>query len=486
MSNQVAHTHQLVHFMRILVEAIAVYPVLVLLDGYWLHTEQPWMWSLLILSCIGIGSGWHSIANDNRKAQIGSVVIWIVYVLLAVMSLYMLLQHSQTSASWIVASVLALGGLLRGRMLLRGSWDTLFPVRIQLIALGVTWVVYIAAGRSDGLHDVRGSLYAAGAWMLFSLLFRFGAQQIDYISLDEGFSLAALRAVVSRSRRWIWLAVVIIAIIGGSNQISAWLWSVWQSLLGMLTPASVPSPQSVQPNDILPSQEPLLLPESEDNSMNPFWIQKIAQIAMLLAVSAFASWLGWLLFRMIRKYAPRLYRWLLALWEPIAYTDHGQSGDAYTDEVEPISPAHQKEKRRLFANRRPPDDPSARIRYHYRELLRLAQRKGLHVPPSATPLEVGRQLEHAARDEHGVSRLDRTTAYDHSDHQHSDRQQRPSPVDHTNQEHAATSYANSASSNASTTIGKLIALYNRSRYGGQSVSMQEVEEWEQHNKQTRQ
>lgn len=480
MSNQLSPTYLLVHLMRILVEAIAVYPILVLLDGYWLHTGQPWMWSLLLLGCAGIGSGWISARNENQQSRISSIVIWIIYALLTAGSLYRLLAYHGTTLHWIVAIVLMICGVLRGRMLVRGSWDTLFPIRIQLIALGLTWVVYIAAGRSEGLYDVRGTLYAAGACMLFSLLFRFGAQQIDYISLDEGFSLAALRAVVSRSRRWIWLAVVIIALIGGSNQISAWLWSVWQSMLRMLTPASVPPPQTLQPNYTPPPQEPLLLPQSEDHSMNPFWIQKIAQIAMLLAGSAFVGWLGWLLFRMIRKYAPRLYRWLLALWEPMNHNHQASSGDAYTDELESIEPTPNNPKRRLFANRRLPDDPAARIRYHYRELLRRAKRKGLLIAPSATPLEVGRQLEPTARTEQETGIPDSTTEYDHD---RSDQQQSVSTHSNHTENRALSHGTSSAASHSSTPIRQLIALYNRARYGEKPVAMEEVEEWEQQNKQ---
>ncbi|MEW4368790.1 hypothetical protein [Paenibacillus kandeliae] len=481
MPNQLSPTYLIIHFMRILVEAIAIYPILVLLDGYWLHTGQPWMWSLLLLSCAGIGSGWNGTGNENQQSRIGSVTIWFIYVLLAAGSLYMLLQYNGTTLHWIVSIILMVGGLLRGRMLMTGSWDMLFPIRIQLIALGLTWVVYIAAGRSEGLYDVRGTLYAAGACMLFSLLFRFGAQQIDYISLDEGFSLAALRAVISRSRRWIWLAVVIIALIGGSNQISAWLWSVWQSLLGMLTPASVPPPQTVQPNYTPPPQEPLFLPQSEDHSMNPFWIQKIAQIAMLLAGSAFVGWLGWLLFRLIRKYAPRLYRWLLALWEPMDHNHSAQSADAYIDELEAIQPTHNKQKRRLFANRRLPDDPAARIRYHYRELLRRAQRKGVQVAPSATPLEVGRQLEPTARTEQGTGIPDRIAKYEYD---RSDQQQSIStPSNHTENKALSHGTSSASSSPSATSIRQLIALYNRARYDEKPVAMQEVEEWEQQNKQ---
>ncbi|ANF96157.1 DUF4129 domain-containing protein [Paenibacillus bovis] len=437
----------IVHMLTILA---ALYPLILLLDVYWLGTRYPAGWLLIILSMSSLGMVLRTagIARQSGWKWIMGLLFCGITATAAFGWLYM-----QTGGVLLLftALVLGLAGAICGIALAAGQWDRIFPLKWQLILLGITWIAYVAAGRSGALDEIRGSIYAAGAITIFAVLFRLGSQQIGSIAFEEGFSLAALRAVVRRSRSWIWLIVVLIAIIGGSNQLSAALRRLWYYLMQLLTPDA--PPQLSQPTTMVnPPVPPLIdLPQSDTETMNPLILEKIAQIAMLLATAAFAGCLGWLLYRLIRKYAPRLSRWLASLWGS-ALSEDSAEPRGYTDHTEKIQKPHAA---RLRWNRRSdpiPADPSGRVRYHYRQLVRHSRQKGINITSADTPAAVARKLS------------------DLSNHNNLEEQ---------------SGRISSADPAGKAGVHRLIDWYNAVRYGNHPVNQEELLQWEQQQKKSK-
>ncbi|WPP40242.1 DUF4129 domain-containing protein [Paenibacillus hunanensis] len=432
--------------LHIAMELAAIYPLIVLLDAYLLQNGLPWNWILLLLGIAGIGTLLRPAVRLNVWTN---SILLIVYAVLILVGCYRIAATQPAVITWIAAVILGVVALLRGVMIARSDRDRLFPIRAQLIALGLTWIIYIAAGSSSSIHDVRGSLYAAGAFTLFTLLFRFTTQQIDYISLDEGFSFASLRAVIQRTRRWTWLAIVLIAILGASDQLTIWLERAWQALLSMLNNQTAPPPSMSTETYTPPPMEPLQLPETSNTGGDPFWVEKLAQLIVLLALCAFIGWIGYVVIRLIRRYAPKLYRWLLSLWEPQQLQEQEVHVDTYTDEVQKLA-ERSDQPRRLFQRNRKPAQLDERVRYYYRQLLNRADKRGIPIAVSATPEHVGRQLapeEYRQATTTGINRA-------------------ASAIE----EHESIPGAGTK---------ELIALYNRVRYDGAPVEEQELARWEQ-------
>ncbi len=437
--------------IHIAIELAAIYPLIVLLDAYVLRNGMPWNWLPLLFGLAGIGT---LLRPAVRLKALTNGLLLGVYAVLIIIAGYSIAVAQPATVTWITALVLGILTLLRGMMIARSDSDRLFPVRWQLVALGLTWMIYIAAGSSPSIHNVRGSLYAAGAFTLFTLLFRFATQQIDYISLDEGFSFASLRAVMQRTRRWTWLVIVLIAILGASDQLMIWLERAWRAFLAWIGKQTTPPPSTPTDTYTPPPLESLQLPESSNTGSDPFWVEKLAQLIVLLALCAFIGWLGYMIIRLLRRYAPKLYRWLLSLWEPQQLQADAAQADTYTDEVQKLaeSSAHP---RRLFQRIRKPVRPDERVRYYYRQLLSRANKRGITIAASATPEYVGRQL---APEEYAQ-------ALAASQHSHSFTPGQNEP--------AATSGA------ATSGTRELIRLYNRVRYDGEPVDEQELARWEQ-------
>ncbi|WP_322903249.1 DUF4129 domain-containing protein [Paenibacillus campi] len=430
--------------IHIVMELAAIYPLLVLLDAYVLRTGMSWNWVLLLFGSAGIGT---LLRPMQRLNGLVTGISFAMYAVLVSVALYGILAASSIVTIWLAVSVLAVSALLRGIMIARGNMERLFPIRWQLVALGLTWIVYIVAGSSSSIDDGRASLYVAGAFTLFALLFRFAGQQIEYISLDEGFSFASLRAVIQRTRRWTWLVVVLIAILGASDQLSLWLEQAWKAVVAWLSNTSAPPPALPTDTYTPPPLEPLQLPEASSSTTDPFWIEKIAQLIVLLAVCAFIGWLGLVIIRLLRRYAPKLYRWLLSLWEPQQLRQEVVATVAYTDEVQQLNePA--RHTRRWFARTYKPSQPDERVRYYYRQLLSRASKQGITIAASATPERVGRQL---------------------------------APEQYANRSTLVMDESARQTRIADTTAGtkELIELYNRVRYDGQPVAEQELAQWEQ-------
>ncbi|WP_458119612.1 DUF4129 domain-containing protein [Paenibacillus sp. Z6-24] len=450
--------HRLVwHAIHIIAGMAAVYPLILLLDVYGLRTQQPAGWLLILLSMAGLGTLLRT-AGQARASGWKWIISLVIYMMLTAAALVWLYSESGGMPLLITAVVLGAAAMLYGIVLAEGQWDRVFPLKWQMILLGVTWIAYVAAGHAGGLDEVRGSIYAAGAISIFSILFRLGSQQIGSIAFEEGFSLAALRAVIRRSRSWTWLVVILIAIIGGSSQLSAALRWLWHRLVQLLS--SDVKPQLSQPTEPVnpPMLPPMDLPESDSSSLNPLILERIAQIVMLLALAAFAGWLGWMLYRLIRKYAPRLSRWLASLWggvlaedaaEPKGYTDH-------TEKIQkPLSP-----RRRWNRRSEPiPSDPSGRVRYHYRQLLNNARKKGITVNVADTPTDIARRLspsvESSVSDQHRLQGIQT--------------------------EQIRTSNIQTQQIRLSS-VQRLIDWYNDVRYGNHSVSEEELQQWEQQQK----
>ncbi|MFD1886131.1 DUF4129 domain-containing protein [Paenibacillus wenxiniae] len=432
--------------IHIAIELAAIYPLIVLLDAYGLHNGMPWIGLLLLLGIAGIGTLLRPTVRLNRLTN---GLLFCMYAVLIVIAYYSIAAAQPAAATWIAAIILSVLALLRGMMISRSHSDRLFPIRWQLVALGLTWMVYIAAGSSSAIHDVRGSLYAAGAFTLFTLLFRFATQQIDYISLDEGFSFASLRAVIQRTRRWTWLVIVLIAILGASDQLTIWLEQAWRAFLAWIGNGIVPPPSMPTDTYTPPPMEPLQLPDSGNTGGDPFWVEKLAQLIVLLALCAFIGWLGYMMIRLLRRYAPKLYRWLLSLWEPQQLQAQSAQTDTYTDEVQKLTEPSGA-PRRPFQRIKKPGRTDERVRYYYRQLLSRAGKRGIAIAVSATPEHVGHQLapEEYAQDRAASAQDNGSTAAQHE------------PV-------------------ATSGTRELITLYNRVRYNGEPVDEQELARWEQ-------
>ncbi len=438
--------------IHILMELAAIYPLLVLLDAYLLQTDMPWSWVMLLLGFAGIGT---LLRPAVRLYALTNGTLIVLFAILTGIACYSISTAPSTIITWIAVALFGVLALLRGIAIARSDWDRIFPIRWQLIALALTWIIYIVAGNSNSIHDVRGSLYIAGAFTLFALLFRFAAQQIDYISLDEGFSFASLRAVIQRTRRWTWLVIVLIVILGASDQITSWLEQAWSALIAWLSPSAAPPPTILTNMSNPPPMEAMPLPEpNETTMMNPFWIEKAAQLITILAVATVISLVGVVIVRLLRRYAPKLYRWLLSLWEPQSLEEDKETVDAYTDEIERLQETPKPARRFLQRNRKPAE-VDERVRYYYRQLISRADKKGITLAASATPERVGRQL---APQEYAESTQDTSTFTTGN---------------------LSSLHGSRGNSPDSAGIRELINLYNRVRYEGQPVDEPELAQWEQ-------
>ncbi|WP_046225455.1 DUF4129 domain-containing protein [Paenibacillus dauci] len=438
------------NMVQMLIILAAIYPLIILLDAYWLGTRYAAGWLLIMLSMGGLGTILRT-AGTARESGWKWITGLLFYVVLAGLALGWLYIQTSSIALLVMALVLGVAGMIYGIALATGQWEKVFPLKWQLILLGITWIAYLAAGRNEGMDEIRGSIYAAGAISIFAILFRLGSQQIDSIAFEEGFSLAALRAVVRRSRSWIWLIVVLIAIIGGSSQLSTALRWLWHRLMQMLTPHE--PPRMSEPANVVnpPMLPPMDLPKTDTDGMNPFILEKIAQIAMLLAITAFAGLIGWMVYRLIRKYAPRLYRWLTSLWGgPLSEDSTEPKG--YTDHMEKMEKSHPSRLRWNRHGESIPSDAPGRVRYHYRQLVRRARKKGIAITAADTPADIAYKLSNSPN-------------YEQSDRQ-------PERSDHIDQ-------------TGRVGIQRLIGWYNDVRYGNHSVSEEDLEQWEQQQKKSK-
>ncbi|ODP28867.1 hypothetical protein PTI45_01843 [Paenibacillus nuruki] len=417
-----------------LAEVAACFPILVLLDGYLFHTDQPVLWALWLLCAGGLGITLR-IAVRRFAVQWKTISWSVVWIIIGALVCWMILNHVSWTSIWIASISLLVVGLFRGNMLVMGDWDRLFPLTLQLILLIVAWIFYVITGSSGDLSSAHFSIYIAGMIHLFAILMRCGARQINYSVWEDGFPIAALQLVIRRSRRWTWILIGVIAIIGGSTQLSMMLSWLWQKILSLFqsNETVIPS-QMIEPMNPPPLLPPMDLPEQSPSILDPAWIERIAQIIMIAALAAFMIGVGLFIYRLIRKYGPPLWRWLLRILgiESAIPLPAEEPSVGYVDQTEKI---HSKPSPfRIPLKRKVPDDPAERVRYHYEKLIRRGLKHGLDQHQGDTPTILGRKMIHLNKKETSM-----------------DSEQR---------------------------ISVLIRWYNQIRYGAKSIDAEELKVWE--------
>lgn len=415
-------------------EVAACYPIIVLLDAYLFHTHLPVLWACLLLCAGGLGITMR-IAGRRSIAKWKLSIWFLIWIGIGAALFGSLVHQTSLELIWIASLCIVLLGIFRGHMLVIGDWDTLFPLTLQFILLAVAWIFYVITGSEGKLNPAHFSIYSAGAITLFSILIRCGSRQIHHSVWEDGFPLAPLRAVIRRSRRWTWILIGVIAVIGGSGQLSiilSWLWQVIQSLF-QPDEAAISSQMNerINPPPLLP---PMDLPEQSPSILNAAWIERIAQIVMIAAITAFVIVVSIVVYRLMCKYGPPLWRWLLRILgieHNISLPVEEQSA-GYIDQTEKINP-RSSYKRRTF-KKKIPDDATERVRYYYAQLIRRGIKQGLDQHQGDTPNTLGNKLID----------LNKKTS----------------------------------STVSNQRISILINWYNQIRYGSKTVDSQELQSWE--------
>lgn len=375
-----------------LAEVAACYPIIVLLDAYLFHTDQPVLWALWLLCAGGLGITLR-IASRSSSAK-WKIISWsIVWIVVGAIILWTMIQQVGLSSIWIASICMMVIGLFRGNMLVMGDWDQLFPLTLQLVLLIVAWIFYVITGSEGDLSSTHFSIYLAGMIHLFAILMRCGSRQISYSVWEDGFPLAALQLVIRRSRRWTWILIGLIAIIGGSTQLSVILSWLWQKILSLFQNNEPTMPnQMIEPMIPPPLLPPMDLPEQSPSILNPEWIERIAQIIMIAALAAFVIGVGLFLYRLLRKYGPPLWRWLLRILgiESDIVVPVQEPSSGYIDQTEKIRPTSAPIG--MNFKKKVPDDPAERVRYHYERLIRRGIKRGLDQHKGDTPNTLGRKM----------------------------------------------------------------------------------------------
>lgn len=417
-----------------LAEVAACFPIIVLLDAYLFHTDQPVLWALWLLCAGGLGITLR-IASRPYSVKWKTVSWSIVWIVIAACVFWMMVQQAGLSSIWIASLCIIIIGLFRGNMLVMGDWDQLFPLTLQLILLIVAWIFYVITGSEGDLSSAHFAIYMAGMIHLFAILMRCGSRQISYSVWEDGFPLAALQLVIRRSRRWTWILIGLIAVIGGSTQLSMILSWLWQKIVSLFQNNEVTVPnQMIEPNTPPPLLPPIELPEQSPSILNPAWIERIAQTIMIAALAAFVFGVGLFLYRLLRKYGPPLWRWLLRILgiESEIVMSVKEQSSGYIDQIEKIRPISSTLGKRY--NKKVPDDPAERVRYHYERLIQRGIKRGLDQHKGDTPNTLGRKIVHLNPKESPASSEQR--------------------------------------------IYILIDWYNQIRYGAKSVDTEELKDWE--------
>jgi len=417
-----------------LAEVAACFPILVLLDGYLFHTDQPVLWALWLLCAGGLGSTLR-IALRKSAVKWKTVGWFVIWISIGAVVFAMMLDHVHWESIWIASISLLVVGLFRGNMLVMGDWDRLFPLTLQLILLIVAWIFYVITGSAGDLSSAHFAIYIAGMIHLFAILMRCGSRQISYSVWEDGFPLAALQLVIRRSRRWTWILIGLIAIIGGSTQLSMMLSWLWQKILSLFqSNGTAVSDQMIEPMTPPPLLPPMDLPEQSPSILDPAWIERIAQIIMIAALTAFVIGVGLFVYRLIRKYGPPLWRWVLRILgiESELPLPAEEYASGYVDQTEKIR--SKPSPFSIHLKRKVPDDPAQRVRYHYEKLIRRGIKRGLDQHHGDTPSTL----------EHKINALNKKDSS-------LDSEQR---------------------------ISVLIRWYNQIRYGVKSIDAEELKVWE--------
>ncbi|MDO3408752.1 DUF4129 domain-containing protein [Saccharibacillus sp. CPCC 101409] len=292
------------------------------------------------------------------------------------------------AAAALLLLAVAVRGLLVGR---RQYWDNM-QLRVPLIGLGASLVVYVVAGRTAELAGYRGTLYIAAVLLLVLTLLLLNADKVRFAA---GEQTSALAGILTANRRLTWAVaalVVIAGIVGGPTGILGAIRDWWASIFsGSATGPPLPS-------DPLPSADYSQLGKLAGEAKEaPLWLKVVGYIFLILFYAAAAAGVLWLLYRIFGRWLPSGIRNLirriaaqLGLMRTLRAS--GDPSD-YTDKAEKLSAKETGNRRRLFGfGRREPAYSGSDPRLRYRSVVLQAARKGFPLRASRTPFETGAEL----------------------------------------------------------------------------------------------
>ncbi|WP_438434755.1 DUF4129 domain-containing protein [Gorillibacterium sp. sgz500922] len=292
---------------------------------------------------------------------------------------------------------------LRGRRLAYSAREAYFQPTVAAVGLLGYFLLPLFLRLQPSLEPYRGFLSGAGAAALGLFFFRVSRMNLQSAGRQKDGRPAP--GVLWKNRLWALLLFGLVLLAGFMVPIGRFLGAGFRAaaagllrLYRWLLPAERQEPAPIAPGD--PQAMPAL-PEATEPRRWLLVAEKIVEYAVWIAL---AVALLFLLYQGAKR-LPRLLGRLKALLARLFGGGEREEAAAYRDERESL--LELSDTPRLLAGRmkewlgrrfRRKESWEAlagnreRVRYLYRQLLKRAEERGKRPSPSATPLEVGREL----------------------------------------------------------------------------------------------
>lgn len=409
---------------------------------YGLPAPLRWLWLASLPLLYAAGCAAQLALRPSRKLALYACALALAAAHAA------LLAQGGWAAYWIALPgwLLAYRGMRMGQM----PWSGLFPGSLAPIGLGLYLISALVLRFIPSFAPYAAGLTWLGAGALVLALFL-----VNHLNLEQETLSGRRKPVVASAVRWhnrllialLLLVAMFTALLQPLGQVVVWLKT---ALIGLLKLLLQPSEQSAEPvTQPPPSAPPPGLGEAGPPSPWWVWLEKAAMIAAAaFACALVLAALVWLA-RRLPGWLRRGWRWLTAR---LGQGGWREASDGYEDEVESLMIWDDWRDRFFHRSRRQADGyedaasgqaatNEARLRAVYRRWLSEAVRAGFRFRPASTPREIARELSEGSL---GDRRADRE--------------------------------ATAAPDVTSRSRMRLVQLYERVRYGGQSVTEAELRE----------
>ncbi|GAB6991127.1 hypothetical protein [Paenibacillus pini] len=368
-----------------LLEVAAVYPFVLLLSLYVLHTQPLILLVLLwIYHICGTLIGIRQVRGDRTRIAAVSLII-LAIILPAVLFGFQILSI------FFVVLLLAVAarGLLAGRKQL---WQ-LISWPLPMISMGAALVLYIAASKVGALHPYRFTLYGFSMITLFTFLLRLNSGHVRNASYQEQTDRMLLGRILFANRWMTWLVILVIALLSTWSKLGVVLVALRGLILRIL---QYMGGQFDAVPKAAPEQSDMLdWGDMGQDAGQPLWLRIITDALAGIVILAVAVIIVILLYKLIRRWLPsRLQQWIqrisqrIGLLRSIRQNSDNMESDLFVDEIERISPKPRKSR----IKRREPEYNGNDPRRAYESMIRRAIQRGYAYRASRTPAENGARL----------------------------------------------------------------------------------------------